>query len=89
MWAPQVSAVLMPICTATTSPSSATWLGRNFAADPAPLPIISGPPGTAEVVEATLSIRSIGYRILPRRSDDTTTDRGCAVHRRPSRIATA
>lgn len=40
-----------------------SWV-TNFAADPAPLPII-GPPGTAEVVEATLKAfgHDIGYRI--------------------------
>ncbi len=39
------------------------WV-TTFTADPAPLPII-GPPGTAEVVEATLKAfgRDIGYRI--------------------------
>ena len=39
------------------------WV-TTFAPDPAPLPII-GPPGTAEVVEATLKAfgRDIGYRI--------------------------
>jgi ribonuclease Z len=40
-----------------------SWV-TNFAPDPAPLQII-GPPGTAEVVEATLKAfgRDIGYRI--------------------------
>lgn len=39
------------------------WIS-NFAPDPAPLPII-GPPGTAEVVEATLKAfdRDLGYRL--------------------------
>jgi ribonuclease Z len=39
------------------------WI-TNFAPDPAPLPVI-GPPGTAEVVEATLKAfgHDIGYRI--------------------------
>lgn len=55
-----------------------SWV-TNFAADPAPLPII-GPPGTAEVVEATLKAfgHDIGYRIA--HHADLTTPPPIEVH---------